>query len=42
MKLCNNISMKAKFAVVIGSLVMPVLILLYLLVAEKNIAITDL
>lgn len=40
MKLCNNISMKAKFAVVIGSLVMPVLILLYLLVAEKNIAIS--
>lgn len=39
MKLCNNISMKAKFAVVICSLVMPVLILLYLLVAEKNIAI---
>ena len=40
MNVLQNASMKSKFAIIIGSLMIPVGILLYLLVAEKNIAIT--
>ncbi len=40
MNMFQNASMKSKFAVIIGSLMIPIGILLYLLVAEKNIAIT--
>jgi|GEM_PF-6068725 len=40
MNVLQNASMKSKFAVIIGSLMIPIGILLYLLVAEKNIAIT--